>query len=159
MAGSTIEFRRMTEEEFTSFLNATLEDYSRAMARNFKRPLNQERTNTKRRVRGLLSRGIKTRGHLLLSAVDVRAEKVVGNLWVYADRRRKQAFLYDLVVFKRFRGMGYGRAIMKLLDATMKEMKMKTIGLHVFAENSAALRLYHKQGYKVGSFNMIKDLN
>lgn len=159
MARSVVEFRRMTKEEFTSFLDATLEDYSRTMARNFRRPLKQERIDAIRQVRSLLSHGIRTKGHLLLNAVDVTTGKVVGNLWVHADRRREQAFLYDVVVFKRFRGMGYGRAIMKRLDATMRKKKMKAIGLHVFAENRAALRLYHKQGYTVRSFNMLKELN
>jgi ribosomal protein S18 acetylase RimI-like enzyme len=158
MAGGNVEFRKMTKEEFASFLDAVLDDFPRSMARTFKRRLRQERINARKEVRGLLERGLNTKGHLLFSVVDVKAGKVVGNLWVHADARTRQAFLYYLVVFKRFRRMGYGRATLKLLDRTMKGMKIKAVGLHVFAENPIALRLYRKHGYKVGSLNMIKEL-
>ena len=47
---------------------------------------------------------------------------------------------------------------MDLLDMTLKQMGMETVGLHVFAENSVALNLYKEQGYNVVSCNMLKDL-
>ena len=127
------------------------------MARNFKRDL-RSKNYGRATSQGVLKDGSKTKDHLVLQALDKGTGAVVGHLWVHADEERKRAFLYDIVVFERFRGRGYGRSIMDLLDTTLKQMGMETVELHVFAENSIALNLYKKQGYNVVSCNMLKEL-
>ena len=153
-----VEFRKMADEDFPEFIKVESEDYAQTLARNFKRDLEEARTMTEQQVKGLLKDGSKTKDHLILEALDKGTGEVVGHLWVNADEHRKRAFLYDIVVLERFRGTGYGRSIMDLLHATLKQMGMETVELHVFSENSIALNLYKKQGYNMVSCNMLKDL-
>jgi len=148
----------MAEEDFPEFIKAESEGYAQTVARNFKRDLEEARRMAEQQVKGLLKDGSKTKDHLILEALDKGTREVVGHLWVHADEDRKRAFLYDIVVFERFRGTGYGRGIMELLHETLKQMGMETMELHVFSENSIALNLYKKQGYNTVSCNMLKDL-
>jgi len=153
-----VEFRSIADEDFSEFIKDETEGYARTVARNFKRGLEEARTMAQQQVKGLLKDGSKTKGHLVLQVLDKGTGEVVGHLWVHADEDRKRAFLYDIVVFERFRGKGYGRSIMILLEATLKQMGMQTVELHVFSENSVALSLYKKQGYNTVSCNMLKEL-
>lgn len=158
MTERVVEFRRIAEKDFPEFIRFETEGYARTVARNFKRGLEEARMMAEQQVKSLLVDGSKTKGHLILEALDKETGEVVGHLWVNADEDKKRAFLYDIVVLERFRGTGYGRSIMNLLHADLKQMGMETVELHVFAENSAALDLYRKQGYNMVSCNMLKDL-
>ena len=59
---------------------------------------------------------------------------------------------------EEFRGKGYGKRIMSLIEEKARELGIKKIGLHVFAYNDIARNLYESVGYKVESLNMLKDL-
>ena len=56
--------------------------------------------------------------------------------------------LRDIEIKKEFRGKGYGRESMNILELKIKEMNIFTIGLHVFWHNEIACSLYNKIGYK-----------
>ena len=59
-----------------------------------------------------------------------------------------ELFLCDVEVNKEYRGKGYGRESMNLLESKVKEFNMHTISLHVFLHNKIACSLYNKIGYK-----------
>jgi len=61
-------------------------------------------------------------------------------------------------VEEMFRGRGYGRSIMLLLEEKAREMGLKSLGLHVFGSNQVARRLYEAVGYEVTNVNMKKTL-
>ena len=67
-------------------------------------------------------------------------------------------FIYDIVLDEAQRGKGYGKQTMLALEVFAKELRLKTIGLHVFANNRAAMKLYRGLGYEVTSQNMTKKL-
>ena len=54
----------------------------------------------------------------------------------------------DIEIKKGFRGKGYGRESMNILELKIKEMNIFTIVLHVFLHNEIACALYNKIGYK-----------
>ncbi len=158
MPERAIEFRKMTEEEFPKYIQSSLESYTQDIARNFKRPIDEVKVESKDQVNRILKDGLSTTGHSLFNVADKGTGETVGSVWVHVDEAKKRAFLYDIIVYQRFRGMGYGRKIMELLEETLRQMNVVSIALHVFADNSTAINLYKTQGYHTASFNMQKDL-
>jgi len=148
----------MTEKEYANYMKAHLESYAQVRARAFKSSMEEELAMAKKQVRGLLKGALKTTGHFIYKAVDSATGESVGNLWVHVEQDKKRAFLYDIIVHERFRKKGYGRAMLDLLEAKMRQKHVTVLALHVFAENEVAFNLYRKLGYVVASYNMQKNL-
>ena len=81
-------------------------------------------------------------------------------IWLRAnvDRPIRSGFIFDIFIEEKFRGKGYGKQAMLLIEEKARELKLKSIGLHVFASNRAARNLYESLGYQVSSLNMTKEL-
>jgi ribosomal-protein-alanine N-acetyltransferase len=61
---------------------------------------------------------------------------------------KKKSVIYSIAVDKKFRGKGYGR---KLIEESMKEMKLNgiySILLYVNVNNTPAIKLYEKIGFR-----------
>ncbi|MFJ2649403.1 GNAT family N-acetyltransferase [Streptomyces sp. NPDC087420] len=91
----------------------------------------------------------------------VHAGQVVGTLWV--SRREETpdepgAYVYDVVVGEDQRGKGYGRALMLLAERVALGFGATRLGLHVFAGNTPAIRLYESLGYVTTHRNFHKAL-
>ena len=74
------------------------------------------------------------------------------------DRPVKSGFIFDVEIREEFRGKGYGKQIMLLIEEKARELELKSIGLHVFGYNTVAKNLYEGIGYETSSLNMIKKL-
>jgi len=57
-----------------------------------------------------------------------------------------------------FRGHGYGRAALLLLEPLARELGYDAIRLHVFGDNEVARRLYRSTGYTETDVSMLKRL-
>jgi RimJ/RimL family protein N-acetyltransferase len=148
----------MTESEFSRYLDQQLEDYTQDIARNFKRPIQDIRVEAKRQIDQLLKDGISTPDHFLFNVVEKKTETTVGEVWFHVDKDKRLGFLYSIQIGKAFRGKGFGKESLKLVESKLKELGVTKLGLHVFADNQAAINLYKTQGYDTTSFNMQKDL-
>jgi ribosomal protein S18 acetylase RimI-like enzyme len=81
-------------------------------------------------------------------------------IWLRAelDRPIKSGFIFDVEVKEEFRGRGYGKQAMLLIEEEARKLGIKRMGLHVFGYNQVARNLYESIGYTVSSLNMLKDL-
>ena len=106
----------------------------------------------------LLPQGLQSENHYLYSIYD--GDEAVGVIWMRAEIGRpiKSGFIYDLRVDEQFRGKGYGKQAMLLIEDKARELGLKSIGLHVFGYNTVARNLYEGIGYETTSLNMIKQL-
>lgn len=66
--------------------------------------------------------------------------------------------MYDIEVAEEQRGRGYGRALMLLAERVARETGEELLGLHVFAGNTPAIRLYESLGYRTTYVNSAKAL-
>jgi len=84
----------------------------------------------------------------------------VGYLWycIRGASDNKKAFIADIMVREKFRGKGYGRKAMTLLESDVRSRGLKSIGLHVFGFNNVATKLYLSMGYQVTDLVMEKSL-
>jgi ribosomal protein S18 acetylase RimI-like enzyme len=84
----------------------------------------------------------------------------VGVLWFALPPWKPPiAFIYDFLIYEPYRRHGYGAEALRALEEKVKAMGLDTIGLHVFAHNTAARALYEKAGYAVTDINMAKKLS
>jgi ribosomal protein S18 acetylase RimI-like enzyme len=154
----TIKFRKMSGDQFRTYRKVRLEDYAQDIARNYKRPIEEVRVEVKKQIKQILNHGLSTRGHFLYNVLERKTGEAVGLVWFQVDEAKKSAFLYDLLIRETFRGKGYGRKTLELLATKLRRMGIAQLGLHVFAHNRIAIKLYKTQGFYTASLNMQKNL-
>jgi ribosomal protein S18 acetylase RimI-like enzyme len=88
------------------------------------------------------------RAHAVWTAIGADGV-TVGWLWVRPSRQRaRSAFLYQITVAARFRGRGYGRAMLAALEEWLLRNGIDELLLHVNVGNLPARRLYAAAGYE-----------
>ena len=83
----------------------------------------------------------------------------VGTLWVGPNSERAgAAFVYNIEIMQKRRGLGFGRAAMIAAESLVKEAGEIEIGLTVFGFNEPARHLYDSLGYRVVATVMTKTI-
>jgi ribosomal protein S18 acetylase RimI-like enzyme len=93
-------------------------------------------------------------------AVEDEAGERVGHLY-WAERNGEEgrvAFIYDVEVYEQFRGRGYGRETMQLLEDDVRAQGITKVSLSVFGGNEVARKLYASMGYAERAIFMSKTL-
>ncbi|WP_330329499.1 GNAT family N-acetyltransferase [Streptomyces sp. NBC_00536] len=145
--------RPITAEEYGPWLAAATDRY----AGNWEdRGLSPEAAHAKSVAdhAGQLPQGPDTPGVdiLVLEAAGIRA----GHIWI--GRSAGQAYVFDVEVAEDMRGRGHGRSLMLLAEGAARAAGLDTLGLHVFAGNTPAERLYESLGYRTTLVNFAKEL-
>ncbi len=150
----------MTEEEFNLFLKRAIPHYAEENAKAGYWTQEESLERSAAEIHKLLPEGPSTKDNFLLTIHDYEGKFKVGSVWLRADRSatRQTGFIYDIVIDDHLRGKGYGTRTMRAIEKKAKELGLKTLALHVFSSNTAALHLYEKEGYLVKSMNMTKDI-
>ena len=153
-----IVFRKMTRDEFSRYRKLSLESYAQDIAREFRRPIDVVRIEAKEQVERILRDGLSTPGHFLYNMLEKKTGETIGLIWFNVDDDKKRAFLYDMLIYQPYRGKGYGKRTLELLETKLRDLGVTQFGLHVFAHNRVAIKLYKTHGFYTASFNMQKDI-
>ena len=150
--------RPMSEEEYARWAATSVQDYAQDW---IDRGVPREQALRKARTEhashlpdGLASPGVTFQ-------VLLHGDSAVGHIWV---SQRELAtggtigYVFDVSVHEAHRGRGYGRALMHQAEAITLGAGHDRLGLHVFAANTPALRLYESLGYEVTQYNLGKPL-
>lgn len=91
----------------------------------------------------------------------ISGENIVGILHfgIKRDAMEPYIYLWDILIHDSFRGRGYGREAMKILETKSNELGFKRIMFHVFGDNHVARKLYESLGYTISSVWMEKKLD
>ncbi|MEV8226576.1 GNAT family N-acetyltransferase [Streptomyces sp. NPDC079167] len=150
--------RPMTEREYAAWAATSADTYTREWVERGV-PEEQARRKTETDHATSLPDGLATRG--MYFRVLVHDDAVVGHVWV-ARREVPDGddlgYVFDVEVREEHRGRGYGRALMHLAEDITLDAGLGLLGLHVFADNTPALRLYESLGYEVTQYNLAKAL-
>ncbi|MEP7134740.1 MAG: GNAT family N-acetyltransferase [Chloroflexota bacterium] len=148
----------MTQPEFDAYLTRLIPDYAADNVRAGYWDESEALEKSRKQTETLLPQGLQTKDHYFFTLVD--GDQTVGMIWLKAELSRavKNGFIFDVLVDEKFRGKGYGKQLMLLIEEKARELGLKSIGLHVFGYNTVAKNLYESVGYEVSSFNMIKQL-
>ncbi|MET8972387.1 GNAT family N-acetyltransferase [Streptomyces hydrogenans] len=153
-----IEVRPMSEEEFGVWETAAKDSFARSWIDRGV-PEEQARAKAEASHRELLPRGLASPGTAIRVAVAGGA--VVGHVWTGVRELEPgvgAGYVYDIEVGAERRGEGYGRALMLLAERVTREAGETLLGLHVFAGNTPAIRLYESLGYRTTHVNSSKPL-
>jgi ribosomal protein S18 acetylase RimI-like enzyme len=117
-------------------------------------------SNARKSFQDLLPSGLQTPDNFLYNIVEGTAGEHVGNLWIKILRNSNAstAYIFDLQISPAFRNRGYGRQALLALEQLAMDQGIVSIGLHVFAHNEIAQRLYRAAGYEVSGYRMQKRL-
>jgi ribosomal protein S18 acetylase RimI-like enzyme len=148
----------MTQSEFDVFLEHLIPDYAAENVRAGYWDESEALEKSRKETESLLPQGLQSENHYLFTLYD--GDQAVGRVWLKAnvDRPVKSGFIFDVEIKEEFRGKGYGKQIMLLIEEEARELGLMSIGLHVFGYNTVAKNLYEGIGYEVTSLNMIKKL-
>jgi ribosomal protein S18 acetylase RimI-like enzyme len=67
------------------------------------------------------------------------------------------AWLENILIYKKFRGLGYSKFLLRKAINLMKRIKIDTINLHVKYDNYIAIKSYKKNGFKITKKNYDKN--
>jgi ribosomal protein S18 acetylase RimI-like enzyme len=146
----------MTEDEFKRYLEKAIPEYADDNVRAGYWSEEEALERSRKSYEGLLPQGVRTENNYLFRIQLEESGEKIGMVWLKHEAPRPHGFIYDIVLDKAQRGKGYGKQAMLALEELAKEMGLEAIGLHVFAYNAAAMKLYKGLGYKVTSQNMTK---
>lgn len=149
----------MTGKEFEEYLERDIERYAEENVKAGYWAPGEALEESLKAHQQLLPQGMATKDHHFLKIQD-EGGMVIGEAWLKAnqDAPLPSAFLYALFVEEAHRGRGYGKQAMLALEEKAKELGLRTLALHVFAQNPRAMALYEGLGYEVKSLNMEKLL-
>lgn len=148
----------MTQAEYDVYIERLITDYAADNVRTGYWSEEEALERSRKQTESLLSQGLQTVDRYLYALYD--GDIAVGMIWLRAelDRPIKSGFIFDVEVKEEFRGKGYGKQAMLLIEEKARELGIKRMGLHVFGYNQVAKKLYEGIGYTVSSLNMLKDL-
>ncbi|RAS76148.1 hypothetical protein A3863_20680 [Priestia endophytica] len=146
----------MTEEEFHIFIESEGSRYAESLCKY--KGLQREEALKKAHfeTQRLLPHGIKTPFHTFYRCCNWTED--VGTLWIYANEKKKQAFIYQFTIFEGYQRKGYGKATLREIEKILRKQKTDTLSLNVFYENQRAYHLYKEMGFKTVSMTMKKEL-
>jgi len=155
-----LRLQEMTEAGFSEYKPRAVEATAQAFARNLRIPIDKARANAASRFDRSLSSGLLTPNQFLY---DIRLEEGtvanrIGYLWLDVDETEHRCFIFDIHLHEEYRGKGWGRKTLELLEAQMKERNIQRIGLHVWGDKVVARELYDKLGYRLIGSDMQKCL-
>ena len=148
----------MTQPEYEAFVERAIPEFAADNIRAGYWSESEALEKSRAGYEKLLPKGLQTENHFLYTLYD--ADEAVGMIWIRADLQSpiKSGFIFELYVDEKFRGKGYGKQAMLLIEEKARELSLESLGLHVFAVNNVARNLYERVGYEVSSLNMTKKL-
>jgi ribosomal protein S18 acetylase RimI-like enzyme len=109
----------------------------------------------------LLQQGLSSPWQFLFAVEDIGSGERIGDLW-YAERDgesgKRAGFVYSVEIFEGFRGRGFGRQAMLLIEDEARSRGLSQISLTVFGGNDVARSLYRSLSYAETAVFMAKDL-
>ncbi|WP_214765889.1 MULTISPECIES: GNAT family N-acetyltransferase [unclassified Exiguobacterium] len=156
-----IRFEPMTETMYQTYLPTAIEEYAAEKVKAGTWVEAEAIDRSTEEFRQLLPDGRASKDNYLFSLVDEATTEAVGMMWFHVVEKKqgRTAFIYDFSVDAHHQGKGYGRQAMVALEQVARRMNIKIIGLHVFAHNTRAIKLYESSGYAPTDLHMEKRLD
>lgn len=150
-----ITLRQMSDGEFDSFKVSSVKSFAagNVTAGTWKESGAEDKAESM--LKQLLPDGTVTAGHRFYTITCEQED--LGTLWVFVQDRT--AFLFDIMLEEKFRGMGHGRQTMSVMEKMLAHEGIGEIELHVFGHNTPARALYRKIGYIEIDVTMKKSLS
>ena len=149
-AGATImsklSKRCFTQTEYDSFYSEVNNDYANELEISGKLDRIRAMDKAGSEISRLLTEGLDTPGAYFVMVED--AGHAVGYYWLN-EKQKGMILLGFIFIYPEYRGLGYGKRLMRMVEKDAKKLHKKFIVLNVFKFNQAAVGLYKKCRYTV----------
>ena len=87
-------------------------------------------------------------------------DEICGFIWAYPHQFREENRMYinEIRIKDEYRGKGYGKALLKLVEEKAKEMGIGALYIHAEADNPGAIGLYETAGFIVERVQLRKEV-
>jgi RimJ/RimL family protein N-acetyltransferase len=149
----------LPEPEYATWRDHQIQEYARDKVSNGAWSEPESLTRATADQDSLLPEGLQTPGHTICRIKDESAT-LIGWFWVGLATETPPGFawLYDIEIVPQFRGQGHGQAAMTLVESAARQLGCHRLGLHVFAHNPVARRLYESCGFAVTDYSYAKSI-
>ncbi|HLR09704.1 MAG TPA: GNAT family N-acetyltransferase [Bacillota bacterium] len=151
----TIRLEKMHAFDYQQYLNYAISNFANEQIRAGIWEAQEALYQATQLYKQLLPEGVTTEGHYLFTIRD--SDQKVGIIWL-AQRPDEKGFIYDINIWKDYRGKGYGKQAMKAIEIIAKQLGLTRLGLHVFGHNEIARNLYETLEYRETNIRMEKSL-
>ena len=144
-----LELKPMNQDQYNNYITYSKNNYAQEITKSRGISIEEAMQITNKEYDTLLPDGLQSKNQYLYT-IENNENENIGIMWFSSQSNHgdNELFLCDVEVNKEYRGKGYGRESMDLLESKVKEFNMHTISLHVFLHNKIAYSLYNKIGYK-----------
>ncbi len=152
--------RDMRPEEFPAYCDYFIADYGCEIAKNYGHSMDVAIELAKNDLHRFFPHGLDSKEHSLL-CMEVGADgqfSLVGYLWHAINAKENSSFIYDLYVSDEYRGQGFAKQAISLLEKQLQSIGVNQLKLRVAYHNQRALELYQEVGFVITGFNMSKNL-
>ena len=150
-----MDLRLLTSDEYDKYLEKSIKNYADELVKSGISDEEKSISVSKKTFFSLLPDGLKTKDNYLY--FTYYQEELVGFIW-YGFRNKEQAFIYDFYIEENMRRKGFGKMVITACEEDARKKGAKSIGLHVFGHNKAAIALYESLDYIPTSIQMKKEL-
>lgn len=108
----------------------------------------------------LLPQGHDTPGFSFYKVINEVTGERVGETWMSVDTKggRTHCWIHWIMIEPTFRRSGHARRTLDLIEGIARKAGAVRVGLHVLADNHAALKLYADCGFAPSSHRLAKRL-
>jgi len=153
-----MRLEKMNIDQYKLYVAREIPLYAEETAKSQEIEMEVALENSKKSFQSLLPLGLETENHFLFNVVNDE-EKIVGDLWLNLRGEKKlRIYIYNIVIHEKFRGLGFGKKTMKLVENFAREKNCESVDLHVFGHNKTARGLYESMGFGPLSIVMRKSL-
>jgi ribosomal protein S18 acetylase RimI-like enzyme len=157
-----VRLRPLRDDEFGPFIEHGIAGYAQDMVEHAGLTPEQAQKKSDTDWAKLLPNGRASKGHYLFAVEDQETGERVGDLW-FAERTNDfdstVAFVYSIEIFEGFRGRGFGKQAMLLLEEEVRALGLDHVALNVFGGNEVARSLYRSLGYAETAVWMRKQIS
>jgi len=145
-----VRLRPLRDDELPDFIRRGSEGYARDMVEHAGLTPEQAKKKSDNDWANLMPKGRVPGGHYVFAIEDEETGDRVGDLW-FAERTSDfdstVAFVYSIEIYEPFRGRGFGKQAMLLLEDEVRARGLAHVALNVFGGNEVARSLYRSLGY------------
>tara|TARA_R110002167_G_scaffold338300_1_gene545897 strand:- start:987 stop:1463 length:477 start_codon:yes stop_codon:yes gene_type:complete len=150
-----------TDEEFAQWRDRSIATYAAEKIAVGTWSADQAVECSRQSFDSLLPAGLATPDHVIRRVNGTETGELIGWFWVgpaSSESAPDTGWLYDIEVLPAHRGNHYGKLFMAFAEAEARQLGFTKLGLHVFAPNPIARRLYESCGYAITDYSYAKIL-
>lgn len=149
--------RDMTDAQFPDYRTLFISEYAQDLHESRGYSMEKATEIATSSIDIALSAGVNTVANLLWCiSPDEDVNTVIGYLWLVENGNA--VWVSDFCLLEQWRGRGFGRASLAMMETRIAHKGIGEIGLRVAVNNPGAKALYEKSGFRITGFNMNKTI-